>query len=40
MKYVKCPVCGYPANAGGCKACGMWFCKEHIYRHKNCEEGR
>lgn len=38
--YVKCPVCAMPANGGGCKGCGRWYCKEHIYRHPNCEEGR
>lgn len=32
--------CDAVANGGGCRACGYWFCKEHVYRHENCEEGR
>ena len=38
--YPKCMKCGGVANAGGCKVCELWFCKEHIYRHDGCSEGR
>jgi hypothetical protein len=40
MNYMKCGVCGIPANGGGCQSCQRWFCKDHMYRHPNCEEGR
>lgn len=37
----KCEKCfSEIANAGGCKGCGKWFCKAHIYRHNDCQEGR
>lgn len=42
MNYIKCPQngCGIPCNGGACNGCRRWFCKEHIYRHSNCDEGR
>jgi len=40
LNYPRCMVCGYPANAGGCKECQKWYCKTHIWRHPNCKEGR
>ncbi len=37
---VQCPMCGAQGNIDQCKGCQLWFCREHLYRHKRCKEGR
>lgn len=39
VNYIKCPMCGGVASQS-CSGCERWFCKEHQYRHRDCQEGR
>ncbi len=37
---VQCPMCGAQGNLNPCKGCNLWFCGNHLFRHKQCKEGR
>jgi len=37
---LRCPMCGSFAVKGECNGCHLWFCEEHLYRHRRCKEGR
>lgn len=37
---VRCPMCGSYAIREICKGCGLPFCGNHMFRHRNCKEGR
>jgi len=37
---IRCPMCGSYAVKGECNGCGYWFCIDHMYRHRECKEGR
>lgn len=37
---LQCPMCGSLAVKGSCDGCKMWFCTEHLYRHRQCSHGR
>lgn len=37
---MRCPMCGSYGIKDICNSCGLPFCINHIFRHRNCKEGR
>jgi len=37
---VQCPMCGRMSNLNSCSGCNMWFCSDHLFRHRKCKEGK
>lgn len=37
---LQCPMCGSHAVKGSCDGCNLWFCEEHMYRHRQCSHGK
>lgn len=37
---VRCPMCGSFAVRGTCNGCNLPFCENHLFRHRQCKEGR
>lgn len=37
---IQCPMCGSLAVKESCKGCNMWFCVEHLFRHRQCSQGK
>src|SRR3972149_2966214 len=38
--FIRCPMCGSYAIKDICRGCRLPFCMSHIFRHRNCKEGK
>jgi len=38
--HVQCLMCGALGSLNQCRGGEYWFCGEHLFRHRNCKEGK